>query len=104
MFERNKKVRGWIVRILGRAYPAGLEGDTIYKQLHELGYLVTRKEFDANMAYVMECGLVEVKKFGNLKYDGLLYNDDLLQNKIYKLTIEGVDLIERPQPDSGVDL
>lgn len=94
----NKKIRGWIIRILSRAYPAGLEGNSIYKQLHDLGYTVTRKDFDANMAYVIEDSFVEERKFGDLRYE------ELLHNKIYKLTTKGVDLAEKTIKDSGVDL
>lgn len=94
----NKKIRGWIIRILERAYPAGLEGNFIFKQLHELGYTVTRKDFDANMAYIIEDGFVEEKKFGDISYENVLYN------KKYKLTTKGVDLAEGTEKDSGVDL
>lgn len=94
----NKKIRGWIIRILSRAYPAGMEGNSIFKQLHDLGYTVTRKDFDVNMAYVIEDGFVEEKMYGNISYE------ELLNNKIYKLTTKGVDLAEGTLKDSGVEL
>lgn len=94
----NKKIRGWIIRICDRAYPAGLEGNSIFKQLHGLGYRVTRKDFDANMAYVIEDGFVEIKNFGDINYE------DVLHNKIYKLTTAGKDLAEGTQSDCGVEL
>lgn len=98
MKSNNKKIRGWIVRILSRAYPAGLEGNSIFKQLHDLGYTVTRKDFDANMAYIVEDGFVEEKMYGDISYE------ELLNNKIYKLTTTGVDLAEGTLKDSGVEL
>lgn len=94
----NKKIRGWIIRILSRAYPVGLEGKSIYKQLHDLGYTVTRRDFDANMAYVVEDGFVEERQFGKISYE------DILQNKVYKLTTKGVDLEDGTISDDGVEL
>ncbi|HBB28150.1 MAG TPA: hypothetical protein DC000_02685 [Clostridiales bacterium] len=95
----NKKIRGWVVRILHRAYPAGLEGENLRKQLHDLGYTITKKDFDANITYLVEDGFVEKKTFGASDFD-----EDLLQNKIYKLTTKGVDLAEKSITDMGVDL
>ena len=94
----NKKIRGWIVRILCRAYPAGLEADTLFKQLHELGYEITRRDFDANVNYLIEDGFIELRKFGNEGYD------NLLNNRIYKLTTRGIDLAEKTLVDNGVDV
>lgn len=94
----NRKIRGWIVRILCRAYPAGFEADTLWKQLHELGYEITRKDFDANLNYLLEDDFIELRKFGNIGYD------DLLNNKIYKLTTKGIDLAEKTIVDIGVDV
>lgn len=98
MNVNNKKIRGWIVRILIRAYPAGLDGKSIYKQLHDLGYSVSRRDLDANMAYVLEDGFVTERQFGEIGYE------ELLNNKIYKLTTKGVDLAEGTTSDYGVEL
>lgn len=94
----NKKIRGWMVRILERAYPAGLEEKSIHKQLHDLGYPITKKDLDANLSYLNEDGFIEVRKFGGNEYD------DILSNKIYKLTTNGVDLAEKSIKDDGVEL
>ena len=96
----NKKIRGWIIRILERAYPLGLEGQNIHKQLHELGYAMTKKDFDANISYLIEDKFVEIKKFGN-EFE---FADDILSNKIYKLTTKGIDLAEKSITDDGVEL
>ena len=64
----NKKIRGWMIRILHRAYPAGLEADTLFRQLHEMGYEVTRKEFDANVQYLIDDGFVQIQKFGGFSF------------------------------------
>jgi len=45
--QRNKKIRGWMVRILQRAYPAGMEPDTLRRQLNDLGYQVTVNDTNA---------------------------------------------------------
>lgn len=91
---RNKKIRGWIVRILERAYPAGLEADTLKKQLNDLGYGVTTHDAKAALAYLKEDGFVENPQFGALS----------LENEFYKLTTRGVDLAEGSIRDVGVDL
>lgn len=94
----NKKIRGWVLRILDRAYPAGLEDKTLFKQLHDLGYQITRKDFEANMAYVSEDGFVEIKHFGSCGFE------EGLSNKIFKLTTKGKDLVEKTITDTGVEL
>lgn len=94
---RNKKVRGWVVRILQRAYPAGFEADTLWRQLTDLGYAVTKSELLANLAYLKEDGFVENPQFGNRLMDSL-------SNELYKLTTKGVDLAEGTISDPGVDL
>lgn len=97
--DHNKKVRGWIVRILERAYPAGLEAKNIHKQLCDLGYSVTEKEFWASIAYLIEDGFLEKRDFGKTSF-----GQDILRNEIYKLTTKGVDLAEGTVEDTGVDL
>lgn len=93
----NKNIRGWIVRILQRAYPAGLEERSLQKQLVALGYSVTKRDLAANLAYLAEDGYVEERKFGNELRDDLL-------NKTYKLTTKGVDLAEGSATDDGVEI
>lgn len=93
----NKNIRGWIVRILQRAYPAGLEERSLQKQLVALGYPVTKRDLGANLAYLAEDGYVEERKFGNELRDDLL-------NKTYKLTTKGVDLAEGSITDDGVEI
>lgn len=95
---RNKKIRGWIVRILQRAYPAGMETDTLWRQLTDLGYEVTRGELVASLAYLKEDGFIENPQFG---IGGLM---DGLNNEFYKLTTDGIDLAEGTTTDAGVDL
>ena len=93
----NKNIRGWIVRILQRAYPAGLEARSLHKQLNDLGYSVTKRELEANVAYLTEDGYLEERKFGNE------FKDDLL-NKTYKLTTKGIDLAEGSIADEGIEI
>lgn len=94
----NKKIRGWMIRILQRAYPIGLEADVLFKQLHELGYEITRKEFEANISYLIDDHFVELQKFGEVSFA------ETLNNKFYRLTTLGVDLIEGTISDKGVCL
>lgn len=94
----NKKIRGWVIRILERAYPVGLEADTLFKQLHELGYEITRKEFEANVAYLIDAKFIETQKFGELQFE------EVLHNQFYKLTPVGVDLAEGTVQSKGVRL
>ena len=95
----NKRIRGWIIRILQRAYPAGLEDKSLHKQLNALGYPVTKIELIANLTYLLEDGFIEEKSFG----DQFGFSNDLC-NKIYKLTTSGLDLAEKTITDSGVEL
>lgn len=94
----NKKIRGWMIRILERAYPVGLEADTLFKQLHELGYEITRKEFEANISYLIDREFVEIQKFGELGFE------EVLHNQFYKLTPAGIDLAEGTLQSKGVRL
>lgn len=94
----NKIIRGWIVRILQRAYPAGMEERSLHKQLHGLGYPVTRTELAANVAYLAEDRFVEAQQYGVAAFD------EGLQNKTYKLTTKGVDLAEKSIADAGVEI
>lgn len=93
--QRNKKIRGWIVRILQRAYPAGLEPETLRKQLNDLGYQVTGRDTMAALAYLKEDGFVENPQFGAMME---------LENEFFKLTTKGIDLAEGSVQDVGVDL
>ncbi len=92
--QRNKKIRGWMVRILQRAYPAGMEPDTLRRQLNDLGYQVTVNDTNAALAYLKEDGFVENPQFGALD----------LGNEFCKLTTKGIDLAEGTVQDLGVDL
>lgn len=95
----NKIIRGWIIRILQRAYPLGLEDKSLQKQLHALGYEITKTELNANLTYLEEDEYVEVKTYGDA------YGfDSSLSNKTYKLTTKGVDLAEKNITDDGVEL
>jgi len=93
--QRNKKIRGWIVRILQRAYPAGLEPETLRKQLNDLGYQVTARDTMAALAYLKEDGFAENPQFGAMME---------LENEFFKLTTKGIDLAEGSVQDVGVDL
>lgn len=93
----NKNIRGWIVRILQRAYPAGLEEKSLHKQLRDLGYAITRRELQVSLAYLTEDKYIERRDFGNE------FRDELL-NTTYKLTTRGVDLAERSITDEGVEI
>lgn len=94
----NKRVRGWIIRILQRAYPAGLEEETIFKQLHEMGYELTKKELLQHLSYLVEDDFIQLLQFGKTSYQSVL------NNKIYKLTTRGIDLFEETITDEGVEI
>ncbi|MFC4805545.1 hypothetical protein ACFO4R_10735, partial [Filifactor villosus] len=70
----------------------------LFKQLHELGYEITKKEFEANISYLVDDHFVELQKFGEASFF------ETLNNKFYKLTTEGVDLAEGTVEDKGVCL
>lgn len=93
----NKIVRGWIVRILSRCYPLGMETLSLQKQLYNLGYKVLKKELKAQLAYLQEDGFIEKISYGDE------FRDELV-NKTYKLTTKGVDLAEGTIEDSGVSI
>lgn len=93
----NKNIRGWIVRILQRAYPLGMEDKSLHKQLNGLGYNVTYRELQAHLAYLQEDKFIEKRQFGN----GF---KEELTNDIYKLTTKGVDLAEGSITDEGVEI
>lgn len=93
--QRNKKIRGWIVRILQRAYPVGLEPETLRRQLNDLGYSVTGRDVEAALAYLKEDGFVE-----NPRFEAMME----LENEFYKLTTKGIDLSEGSVSDLGVEL
>lgn len=93
----NKNIRGWIVRILQRAYPLGMEDKSLHRQLNGLGYSVTYRELQAHLAYLQEDGFLTKQQFGD-EYRNELTND------IYKLTTKGVDLAEGSITDEGVEI
>lgn len=93
----NKIIRGWIVRILQRAYPFGMEMLTLQKQLSALGYNVLKKELAVQIAYLAEASYIEERDFGSE------FKNELV-NTTFKLTKEGMDLAEGTIADEGVSV
>ncbi|MFT9496363.1 hypothetical protein [Anaerosolibacter sp.] len=92
-----KKQRGWVMRILDRIYPDGLDQNTIKKQLIDLQF--TPSEFDIRgiIAYLedKENGYIKSQKVGSHGFE----------RTIIMLTAKGKDLLEGNEPpDPGVDI
>lgn len=91
----NQKERGWILRILDRVYPDGLDRDTLKKQLVDLKFLTSEVDIRGNIAYLEDKGLVKLAEVGNGSFKRI----------IVSLTADGKDIIDGiTQPPAGVDI
>jgi len=91
----NNKERGWIMRILDRTYPDGLDQNTVKKQLIDLKFLTSDIDIRSNVAYLTEKGLIRKQTVGTGE----------LERTVISLTAMGKDLIDgNILPVTGVDL
>lgn len=91
----NQKERGWVLRILDRMYPDGLDQDTIKRQLMDLKFLTSDIDIRGNIAYLADKGLVKLKEVGNGNFKRI----------IVTLTADGKDIIDGIiEPPAGVDV
>jgi len=79
-----QKQRGWVMRILDRAYPDGIDRDIVKKQLIDLRFTTSEVDMKAISAYLEEKGLIEIDIIGVAG----------LERTILKLTAKGKDLID----------
>lgn len=90
----SKIIRGWIVRILSRSYPLGIEASMLQKQLNMLSYPVTHLELTKECAYLKEKGFMLERHIKELGMD----------EHVYMLTAGGVDLAEGTIVEEGVSI
>lgn len=91
----NKKERGWILRILDRMYPDGLDVDTLKKQMVDLRFLTSEHDIRSNIAYLQDKQLIKELEVGNANF----------KRKIVALTAYGKDLVDGTiEAVAGVDL
>lgn len=91
----NNKERGWIMRILDRVYPDGLDQDTVKKQLIDLKFLTSEADIRSNVAYLVEKDLIRKQTVGAGE----------LKRNVISLTATGKDLLDgNILPVTGVDL
>lgn len=94
MYQKSKE-RGWVMRILDRVYPDGLDKDIIKKQLIDLRFTSSDIDIRGILFYLEDKGLIQVKKVGNKE----------LERTVVILTSKGKDLIDNViEPIVGVDL
>lgn len=91
----NNKERGWVMRILDRVYPDGLDQDTVKKQLIDLKFLTSEADIRSNVAYLVEKGLIRKQTVGTGELERIVISltatgKDLLDGNILQVT--GVDL------------
>ena len=80
----NKKERGWILRVLDRVYPDGMDTDTLKKQLIDLRFLTGENDIRGDIAYLSDKGLIKQNTVGNSNFC----------RTVVSLTSTGKDLID----------
>lgn len=80
----NKKERGWILRVLDRVYPDGMDTDTLKKQLIDLRFLTGENDIRGDIAYLSDKGLIKQNTVGNSNFS----------RTVVSLTSTGKDLID----------
>ncbi len=91
----NKKERGWVLRVLDRVYPDGLDVDTLKMQLIDLRFLTGDVDIRGNVAYLIDKGLIKLETVGNNSF----------KREVVSLTAMGKDLIDgNIEPVVGVDI
>lgn len=90
-----RKERGWILRILNKAYPDGMDADTIKKQLVELRFLTGETDIRAHIAYISDKGFIRLEEVGA----------GSVRRTVVSLTADGKDLIDGvSEAAPGVDI
>lgn len=91
----NKKERGWVLRVLDRVYPDGLDVDTLKRQLIDLRFLTSEVDIRGNVAYLIDKGLIKQETVGNFNF----------KRVVVSLTAMGKDLVDgNIEPVVGVDI
>lgn len=91
----NKKERGWVLRVLDRVYPDGLDVETLKRQLIDLRFLTSDVDIRGNVAYLIDKGLIKSETVGNSSF----------KREVISLTAMGKDLIDgNIEPVVGVDV
>lgn len=91
----NKKERGWVLRVLDRVYPDGLDVDTLKRQLIDLRFLTSDVDIRGNVAYLIDKGLIKEETVGNSDF----------KREVVSLTANGKDLVDgNIEPVVGVDV
>lgn len=80
----NKKERGWVLRVLDRTYPDGLDVDTLRRQLIDLRFLTSDVDIRGNVAYLIDKGLIKAETVGNFNF----------KREVISLTAMGKDLVD----------
>lgn len=89
------KQRGWVMRIVDRVYPDGIDIDTVKKQLIDLRFTPSNVDMKAIAIYLEQKGLINISTVGTKE----------LERTILKLTATGKDLIDEViEPVAGVEL
>ncbi len=91
----NAKERGWVLRILDRMYPDPLDQDTLKKQLDELRFTVSDRDYRGDIAFLEEQELIRREEIG---FGGL-------KRVVLTLTYKGKNLVDGNSPPvPGVDV
>lgn len=95
MVYEVSKERGWVMRILDRAYPDGIDTDIVKRQLIDLRFTPSSVDIRAITAYLEQKGLIEINTVGTKDFE----------RTVLKLTATGKDLIDGViEPVAGVEL
>lgn len=93
--QEMPKQRGWVMRILDRIYPDGLDQETIKKQLIDLKFTPSEPDMRGIIAYLEEKGYIKQEKVGTHGFERI----------VIALTSTGKDVIDKLEPCSpGVDI
>ena len=91
----TKELRGRILAVLDYNYPVGLSEKLVMQSLDAARFDVTRRELNAQLAYLSEKGYVTLQQVGFADID--------LARQMVKLTVSGKDLVDgNIDPDPGV--
>ncbi|MGC5328928.1 hypothetical protein [Brevibacillus sp. SYSU BS000544] len=93
--ENNRELRGWILRVIDKAFPDPLSVTIVRDQLLALGFAPDNLGMKANLAYLEEKEYIhkETAKAGGIERETI------------RLTARGKDLLEGNIPDDpGIQL
>ncbi len=93
----KKELRGRILAVLDYNYPAGLSAKLVAQSLAAARYTITKRELNAQIAYLEEKGYITAEEVG--------FSDIDLARQLIKLTATGKDLVDgNLKPDPGVSV